>query len=636
MVTMELFGLDHCIGDRLMVPRQHQAGVWELGLEDTIVALVTAGLDLSTATHRLRAIHARRRAHALVEDNPTGAAEQLALVVTREQAVVSGFVTQRLIELTAPTAIIHDALVPAHLDLDSVSQLTSSTGMVARSLHGRKRAEYLAQRARWIPQIIWEAAALHGDALWSGTGASRTLRADALADLFDRRLRVVERMTYNVNVSPTIRVWQVPGGATGPWFDGNQMRLFEYPGVPVRPFQSILGGDPDWQASAVEMIYEPADGSPPVRLPDSVADAFQPIATTYGVLWVEMRGSPTVTRTDALLGLFDLPRPDFRQRAWLFCDMVGVALALEALWFSRCRRTGSAGAFEAIFAGRALDYASLGPVISHSGVRDLDILLADGSADPYFENLEVPIHELQIGDFVVFWNSRIYSMLVHGAWGSEYSYVMHVERDVTTGKVRTRASGPQIWLAGHGLATCLYNAMAMDLLDQVVLILDGLRQFVIAAVAANPTAEELVAPWRQTRLRRWDPYESFAAPGAWWIEIPRGVWQNDWGYGSAHAAVAAIPRTVAGQGPGPSGPGFRPPPVGDALYFPLMQPVVTTLAPDHDPWRSYLAQRAADTAFRPFLDSLSPLVIDASVAPGLYYRGSQSPISVVRPRVSAP
>ena len=98
------------------------------------------------------------------------------------------------------------------------------------------------------------------------------------------------------------------------------------------------------------------------------------------------------------------PRGDFRDRNWLFCDMVGCAVNLRALWLGLHRRYGNDNLFEQIT--NKTDYTNLGPVVRFDEVRDLDMLMCDDK-DPLFENTDIDIDDLQVGDFVCFWSSRI-------------------------------------------------------------------------------------------------------------------------------------------------------------------------------------------------------------------------------------
>ena len=67
-----------------------------------------------------------------------------------------------------------------------------------------------------------------------------------------------------------------------------------------------------------------------------------------------------------------------------------------------------------------------------------------------------------------------------GAWTSEFSLVMRIDPDGKTGDVLKPVSGgPQIWLAGHGVHTMLYNAMATETTDTLKSRLADARALVV-------------------------------------------------------------------------------------------------------------------------------------------------------------
>ena len=244
--------------------------------------------------------------------------------------------------------------------------------------------------------------------------------------------------------------------------------------------------------------------------------------------------------------------------------------------------------------------------------------------DEFFENTFIELEDLQVGDFVCFWNSHMYDLITSGAWRNEYSHVMDIDLDVFTGKVKTAVDGPQIWLSGHALVPTLYNAMGAELIGNIKGILDDLRTRLKSAVSSNtaiPTTRN-----GQT-LVQWSPYESFDPPGSWWIKIPRDIWRKKWVYTSIDEAIKSVPRTVAKEA---GGTGYNLPPDHDAVYFPLFEPAVA--GADGDSWRAYLTKRKADATFRA-PSKLRDLTVDGRLAPGLYYNGSQIKIPVVRPKV---
>jgi hypothetical protein len=585
----------------------------------------TAGLDLNKPRGRVQGFYVRRRAIKLAVQNPRWDASQLTLQLMAERAIIASYVTAKMATLLKGP----DPKSPLHLDLATMAKVTTASSAATAFA----RAEtYRITRIDWISTIIWRALAIHDDVFWKSTVPPREIATDALDEMVDRRLRVVERMTYNVNsggqfLSTSSRAWSV-AGPRGPWKDTMLVRMFEYPMLPTTPFRSHLAQMPDWQDQGKTIMFSPANGSPPVHVPSSIASSWRSRATSGGTIWVTFKPTAALTPAEVVRRMFEIPHENFLDRSWLFCDMVGAALSIEALWVGRARRDGNDAAFNAVM--RKPDYISLGPVVRWRAPQDIDTLMADGADDAFFENTEIEFADLQVGDFVVFWNSRIYSLLSAGAWANEFSYVMDVDADPSTGKIRVTGTGPQVWLAGHGLHTSLYNAMASELTAQIGELLRSSRAAIAATLKANPATTMVNAPGG-VKYVKWAPYEDFNTPGAWWLMIGESTWKDDWAYTTRDQAVGGIPRAIADDPDG--GPGYRQPPDTKAIYFPLSEPTVGQTETDGDSWRAYLRKRKTDRAFRASAQ-LVDLTVDSRLALGLFYRGSQAKVAVVRPRVS--
>jgi hypothetical protein len=585
----------------------------------------TKDLDLGTRRDRVVGFYVRRRATKLVSLNPSWDAARLTTALMGERATIMGYIVRKTDVLVKGP----DPQSPNHLDLDELAKITSDSGVIATALRKARANVYIAFRVRWIWEITWRAIAIHDDALWKSLTPPRELEVDALNEIVDRRLRALERMACNVNAPPSMiatgrRTWTV-GGPKGPWKDRLLIRIFEYPFLPKAPFKALLGQMPDWRDLGSTILYEPKDGSEPVHLPSAIAGSWTPGHTKGGTIWVTFKPTQSVTPAEVIRRMFDVPREDFLDRAWLFCDQVVAALNIEALWFGRTRRDGNDKAFNSIM--NRQNYVSLGPVVQFDGPRDLDTLMADGADDLHFENTEVQFSDLQVGDFVLFWNSRIYTFLTRGAWGNEFSLVMGVDANPTSGRVLEKSNGPQVWLAGHGIDTQLYSGMASELTDHIADLLKNARTRVINMMRANPGITSIDGD----RYVRWAPYEPFDDPGAWWIRIPETTWRDGWAYVSSREATQGIPRTIADDPNG--GPSYRHPPDADAIYFPLWEPSVSQTGQDGDSWRAYLRIRKADSSFRA-PKRLADVKVDGRLAAGLFYRGSTRKIPVVRPRVA--
>jgi len=332
--------------------------------------------------------------------------------------------------------------------------------------------------------------------------------------------------------------------------------------------------------------------------------------------------------TDVIFRMFDKPREEFHDRNWMFCDMVGCAVNLHAMWLALNRRYGSNDVFET--ATNKTDYVKLGPVVQFERVHDLGILMADDK-DLFFENTDIDIDDLQVGDFVCFWSSRIFDLIrpiIPGPWGNEFSHVMGLDVDGSSGKLLITRNGPAIWLAGHGIHTVTYGTMADRLIHWIHKAFVFVWGALTAELFSNPNATAITTNFGTLVL--WSPYELFDKPGAWWLKVPKSIWHDEWDYATTADVLKAVPRTVALEA---GGVGYNAPPEADAVFFPLFEPQVDSSgADDGDSWRAFLRKRKADPQFRA-PSGLSFLSIDRKLAAGLFYRGSHTKIPVVRPRV---
>jgi len=580
----------------------------------------TRNLDLTDAYDRLQAGYVRRRAEPLHKQRPSADGLDLALDITKERLDITTYITQKALDLLQDK----DTKKPTHLDLATMSKVTVSSD----ATKGALEKTYRSNRLTWVRQIVWRAMTIHSDILWSTTKPPK-LETEALDEILDRRLRTVEQLHCNVNsggvsIGTKGRTWKVAGPG-GPWTDGVLVRNFEYPFLPKDPFKDHLAKMTSWRDVGDMILFDPPAGQASVRLPKRVTKAWLfTIAAGSPFGWLTFQPNAGLKHDDVFSEMFDTPRENFFDRNWLYCDQTGSAVNIEALEFGMKRRPGAPHTnFENAMTKEG--YVRLGAVVRTHREKNLDILMSD-DADEFFENVFIDLNDIQVGDFVCFWNNHLYDLIAGGAWRNEYSHVMNIETD-TKGNVATTAVGPNISLSGHGLVTALYSAMATDMVDYVKKILEQLRTDLKAAVAANktpPTTRE-----GQT-LVQWSPYESFDSPGAWWIKIPKDVWNKQWIYQTLDETVKSVPRTVAKES---GGTGYNAPPDADAVYFPLFEPQVSSTTADGDSWRAYLNKRKADASFRA-PTKLNDLTVDGRLAQGLYYHGStKTTIPVVRPKV---
>src|SRR5215212_6021346 len=154
----------------------------------------------------------------------------LSLVKTRiemEFVQIDNLVEKKISDLKAGVDKI-----PKHLDLPDLAKPKTNTP----ASEVRKRTlDYGTAREYRIRAIGWRAAAIH-DELWKASpdGRTATLQVDALHQIIDRRLHMVERMNFQISRADVLGgSWSFTGsGPIGPWKDGFRIRMFEYPRIP--------------------------------------------------------------------------------------------------------------------------------------------------------------------------------------------------------------------------------------------------------------------------------------------------------------------------------------------------------------------------------------------------------------------
>src|SRR6185295_10592774 len=104
----------------------------------------------------------------------------------------------------------------------------------ARVLDQPPSGDAASMRERLILSVVYQATA------WDIRFADPA-NLDRLHRLFDRRLRLVERMLYEVGRGAS-RAWKAKPPAAGPWPDG-LVRAFEYPRVPRSVFLTTCQPD---------------------------------------------------------------------------------------------------------------------------------------------------------------------------------------------------------------------------------------------------------------------------------------------------------------------------------------------------------------------------------------------------------
>lgn len=418
--------------------------------------------------------------------------------------------------------------------------------------------------------------------------------------------------------------WNI-SGAAGPWRDGFRVRMFEYPRVQNNTqFRNAIGASniasvgtneyssPEpWRFSQGQRRLEyNVPPSPGIRLPISIRSHWrQDPPETYRIKLIPSG----LTAAQVIIQLFT-PNEDWWQRSWLFCDHVITALHIEALWFGKKRREGSDNTFNKIVIDNNEGYVSLWALVGSTTAVDVDVLMSDDD-DPHFQNMTVPIADLEVGDHLIFWNSFVYELISNGDWRLENALVMDLDSDPNTGSLNRQT----IALQGHGTTEKIYSRYIGEIASTFREGLADVQSEIDRRIAAD--AGITTIPWHGSanRLVRWSPYEAFNSPGAWWVRVPYSRW------GSADGALEAIPKSVKAEiSPGT---GYNPPPFADSVYFPIYEPRV------ENGWQGYLTSRRTDPAFRA-PRRLNRVQVDGLMMPGLFYRGARFPIPIIRPKVA--
>jgi hypothetical protein len=529
---------------------------------------------------------------------------------------------------------------PPHLDLHDVAKPKVTT---PSSVIKANEARFSARRSYRVRAIGWRAAAIH-DELWkaSSDGKSAILLTDSLEELIDRRLRMVERMNFQISRADVL------GGDwtfNAAFEDGFRIRMFEYPRIPKAQVKAALKFiDPDeieppgtkpFQAGAGLWLQESPNGRllyhvppfpglhvPPEWIVDTakVNSVAKPEVKLFWAYFRIVKQPPP----DAAAVIDNLFKPDtsWNGRSWLFCDHVISALHLESLLFAKRRRDPS-GADKKF---NALMNAPPGPItiggfLETATAKNLYGRLLSMQNDPHFDNTTIDAGVLQIGDHIIIYNSKIFRVLSPSEWILENALVIDVDSDPSTGGIVEAA----LVLQGHGTEerdypTYLQRAIAGPFNE----MLNELRQVITRTLAADPGAT--AAEWNGEKglFVRWDPYKQFKDPGPWWIKLelrdPTSNQPIPPAEGKAAILGSVIHDTAAGTG-------YTPPPSTTAVYFPLHAPAF------RKGWNDYLNARRTNSTLK-VAARLKPFVATGEIMPGLFFKKKGAPIPVIRPKVT--
>jgi hypothetical protein len=566
-------------------------------------------------------------------------ADQAKTAIAAEYDLVRAYVNTTLGPHPAsPSALVKATDTFPHLDLaDKLRRRTADPPLTATQ---RKAAD----AARWerANSIVWRAAALELR-LWK---VGPTFDGAAMGELLDRRLRMVERMIYQVNDKLRELGTLAPTAASprGPWPDGVRVRPFEYPLLATTFKNAVgpanIGPGQIWRedTSDDQLVYNEGVGTR-IRAPADAA--FGPAPPPGPTGWPSDYGwamKPVPDAAQLIDHLFE-PKDDWWGRSWLYCDEVLAALHLDALRIGKRRRLNDGDAFfNGAIAGHPLGWAGLRPVAGRP-FPDWRLMGDDAIRPPgeprVFSATGVP--RIQLGDHVVFFNTIMYSLLYNGAWSLENAVVVGLKSDW-----RSLDYGDGVLLMGHGTGAESEGKYRSDMASTVNA---GLALARIQAKAAAPGANAIAfLPDRQASpLVQWSPYgETWTHTSGpplkpWWIRVPYSP-QPDWQWralGPA-ATLRTLPDAIDPNDPAYAGPGFTLPPAAgggpvDAAYYPLWRPA------QPGGWKGYLTRRKAGTVPTRFVLDDNPfdghnipgLVVPEEFTPGV----PQRQVYTVRPFV---
>jgi hypothetical protein len=594
-------------------------------------------LNFKQAVDRHRGFFVWRRAELIV----AGARIEwtLASLVTRvlsEHAQVNDYVSAKVKALSIGG---HDKS-PPHLDLHDV--VKAKIGRRDAVINAREK-KYRAKRVARIRAIAWRAAGIH-DTLWNGPAdpTISTLDVDALEELVDRRLRIVERMNFQVGRFEYDTVWfgAGSGGVHGPWNDGFRQRMFEQSRIPREPdglsekVVAFVGGgthvaeqtqdpfksgDPEWrwERNHIQLLYNVA---PSFLGPNMVSD-WEPNATNPQIFDFAGLTKTLGTSFSKAVELMFTPDVNWWGRNWLPDGHVIAALELEALLFALRRRYSTATddigrtKFDALASGHPKGFVAVGDPYRLDSPT-LMSFVADG--DPHFYHFAINNRDLQVGDHVGISKGDLFGFIGSRSNQGEQTraIVLDVDSDPTSGGIDLQSIRLQA-------PSSIENPLGRFLLEEIVAplndSLDQVRAWAMNQFVGNASVTRLRWNGVDDRLVRWEPYgETFGDPGAWWVAIDATL------YGDAATAIRENPGAITGD-PQP-GPGYKTPPIPDAVFYPLSRP------DGYESWLTYFDARRKTPVLK--TPKLIDFAVNGSMVRGdLLNRNQPNAARVLRPQV---
>ena len=358
-----------------------------------------------------------------------------------------------------------------------------------------------------------------------GDDFSLATNISSLHELVDRKLRITERMLYDVGRVDN-RSWTkktISANIAGQWKDGWN-RMFEYPRIKQNLFL------PHCSPHATTKVCTNAPMTD-WHVHGSTNLSLVKTARTNAVvqnLWEQQPTdnyafffkSPSVNDpVQALEGLFT-PSLDYKSRNLLFCDHVIHVLHMEALLYSKKKRNANTSWLNS-FIGAAGNRMRIYIPIWPGG----PVFLAASGDTTFFEFKRVKVNSLQIGDHLIVYNHPAYDKAtVGGVWRLENAVVVTVY--------------PKLLLQGHGTHPLGFGQMKSIVVGLFNGEIAKLREKVEAHIQAGSIGTEINFGGNGKLVRRYDStlslYKTNLQKADWWLRWPHDPEKSD-------AAIAGDP-----------------------------------------------------------------------------------------------
>lgn len=527
-----------------MTAKEHSMRLLEFARDAT---LVPAGLSQEDRSMRAAFITIRVRQIRAASPDPTNIPDS-DVPALRTQLTTE--IAQAATAHTSVNALVNaDSSANKLFPLSGVDRRMTNTYLALGFIPG----SLAAMRTSFVRTLVWWSVAVNPSFL-------APARIGDLHLLIDRRLRVVERMLYDVGrVSHSWHVNEIFTNKSGPWKDGWN-RIFEYPRLPQKLGDSgnsrhVYKGICNPDASATQTCQDPAlsdwqvRGTEHIHLRDTtrlnpIARALwkrPPVVDNY-VFFLGTGADPV----EAIEKIFT-PSDDYKKRNLLFCDHVIHILNIESLLWAKKKRSADTSWLTGYVSG-APEKLRI-----HVPFWNGPVFLAGQNDGIYFEYQRIHISNLQIGDHLIVYNHPAYDKAtVGGVWRLENALVVGVY--------------PGLKLQGHGTNPKTIDQMKLDMIGLFNRELKRLRQRVNTHLTSGSAITEIDFGGKGKLVRRVDPassaYVAAHKKADWWLR-----WNLDSEKDEPAIAADPVRRALALE---------RQKVEYDAThgYFPLWEPVL--------------------------------------------------------------